>query len=51
MPSEATDQDLHMQAASATRLATLDARVYTAASGLEEAVPQWDELRTWDAGD
>ena len=44
-----------MQAASAgaaARLATLDAQTpYTAASGLEEAVPQWDELNIWDPGD
>ena len=50
MPSEATDQGLHMQAASATRLATLDARVYEG-SGPEQSVPQWDELKIWDPGD
>ena len=49
--SEATPDNLRAQAASAARLADLDARVGKGASGRERAAPQWDELRTWDPGD
>jgi len=51
--TEAAPDSLRAQAASAARLADLDARVGKGVSGHERAVPQWDEraTRTWDPGD